>query len=712
MDEPLNLPVQHQLDDLTRAIAALTDQVGRHGEAERRTQAETERAADALEVLQDRANKAFSGFRDGIDFAQTWAERIGTVITRVTELASEQEQLDRVTARTGLDLDQAAAAAGRFADETEAAGAASTILQAGVAVSQRELDALMRVAGSASQMLGITTQDAVRQLTQALISGSTEGLRRFTPELVELAGESRSASERIRALVDVAERTPAAMDSASDSVARFRDSVDDASRTIATNFVQEWQRLSDLGAPFRGASTDAEELNRDLEAMGRTAARVLSIVGNTLGAVGGSIAAGASGAVGLAQRALSYVGGADVTEDEAYGDGREYADFVRRRFAALGALASDGDPRTTAPVSDPRASTAQDRTTAAQRAADDARRTEQERLARRRRLGLDADDDDLAENVPTAEVTINVGGRRARSGGGGARRDPFEDRLRQENEIADALREAREAREQAEERSRKAAAEAENREAAARRDAMERARERDRQRDEATWSRSDDGLRAANDNARAQRNEERALDQRRQQLRSFTDFFEEQHARQVVAAREASEGVTSALGAVGSAYSKHLMALVTGREEMGEALQGMLADTLSKIGEESAVKAGFNLAEGIAAAATYRYDAAAQHFAAFGIYTAVAAGTGAAGAALSAPAGGASGAAPAAASPRPTDRMQGANDNAGGGETIVITNTYYAPYFGGREGTSAEAGREVQRYTGAADRRRLGRTAS
>ena len=85
---------------------------------------------------------------------------------------------------------------------------------------------------------------------------------------------------------------------------------------------------------------------------------------------------------------------------------------------------------------------------------------------------------------------------------------------------------------------------------------------------------------------------------------------------------------------MGRAFSDHLTAVVEGREELGVALQGMLSDTLSAIAKESSIKAGLNLAEGFAALATYRYDAAAEHFAAAGIYTGVAVAAGLAGAAL------------------------------------------------------------------------------
>ena len=207
--------------------------------------------------------------------------------------------------------------------------------------------------------------------------------------------------------------------------------------------------------------------------------------------------------------------------------------------------------------------------------------------------------------------------------------------------------------------------------------------------------------------------ERRALQDRIDAQTTYTEHMGDLHQRRVHWAREEAETVSMAFDSMGNAYAKHLVAVVQGREEMGAALQGMLADTLTSISEESAKKAGFNLAEGFAALATYRYDAAANHFAAFGVYTGLAVGSGVAGAAIT-PSKPAAGGAAAAGAERDrgralnTGRGGAANDNARG--TSIIEHHYYAPVIGGREATDGEVGRNMQRYTGAADRRRLGRT--
>jgi hypothetical protein len=82
--------------------------------------------------------------------------------------------------------------------------------------------------------------------------------------------------------------------------------------------------------------------------------------------------------------------------------------------------------------------------------------------------------------------------------------------------------------------------------------------------------------------------------------------------------------VTGAFKSMGKAFSDHLTAFIDGREELGAALQGMLHDTLKSISEESAVKSGLNLAEGLAALAMQKYDSAAQFFAASAVFAGVA----------------------------------------------------------------------------------------
>jgi hypothetical protein len=77
-------------------------------------------------------------------------------------------------------------------------------------------------------------------------------------------------------------------------------------------------------------------------------------------------------------------------------------------------------------------------------------------------------------------------------------------------------------------------------------------------------------------------------------------------------------------------------AAIQGSESMGLAVAKMLKDVLLGIATQATVKAIFELAEGIAATASFNYASAAAHFTAAGVYAAVAALAGAGGLAISA----------------------------------------------------------------------------
>lgn len=211
--------------------------------------------------------------------------------------------------------------------------------------------------------------------------------------------------------------------------------------------------------------------------------------------------------------------------------------------------------------------------------------------------------------------------------------------------------------------------------------------------------------------------EERSLGKERDRLQyridaqvSFTDRMEELAGRRRSAAQMEAEGVTSAFGAMGEAFSSHLQAVIAGREDLGTALQGMLSDTLMAISKESAIKAGLYLAEGFASLVFYQYDRAAEAFAASALFTGVAVASGLGGAALAPAAPATSAASGAADRGRQLDTgRKPSNDNGRGGATIIEMH-YYSPVIGGRDATEAEVGRGMQRYQSAADRRRLGRT--
>lgn len=131
-------------------------------------------------------------------------------------------------------------------------------------------------------------------------------------------------------------------------------------------------------------------------------------------------------------------------------------------------------------------------------------------------------------------------------------------------------------------------------------------------------------------------------------------------------------------GEMTRAVDTHVRAWVSGEENIGKAVQGILTATLQGIAQEAAVQAIFELAKGVATSFVNPAEAA-THFAAAGLYGAVAAAAGAGGAAIGGGGGGRASAAGAGAGAT-TPAGYGTPARTGGGEdgpapTVIINVT-------------------------------------
>lgn len=191
--------------------------------------------------------------------------------------------------------------------------------------------------------------------------------------------------------------------------------------------------------------------------------------------------------------------------------------------------------------------------------------------------------------------------------------------------------------------------------------------------------------------------EDANLRQRLESRRHYGANLRELLGAEVNAGRTAAEFSKSAFDSMGKALGTHIQALVAGKETVGQALQGMLADTLSALGSEAIMKGAMMFAEGLAALTSPATIALAPgKFAAGAAYMAVGAAASAAGAAL-APAPAATGG--GGGSPAPAAGGMGTMNTGTqtGGPTNTVIN-YYAPTFGGREGGIGEVGQQIDRY--------------
>lgn len=602
--------------------------------------------ADRLAVSLRGVGEAARHINEVREFVTSFAESLINAAERVGQLAGEQQRLDANSARMGLNFQQAAQNAGGFVSEMQTMTLATALANRNIHVTQNELDALARVGMARAVSAGKNVEEVFDSIGDSIIEGGEE-LEKFGSSLHSVADESHTASERLTALVQRGNETSRTMSTAADDVARFRNELQQAGRYISTGFVEEMARLQTIGTTARQNTTDVVEMRREMEAAGRAAAYTLTLVADLGGIVIGTVAVAVRGLTGALQGLNSMLHGGTFRDGTAGAaeDLRSLTDFINRRVASLSATSADTGPRTSAPAE----------------------------AAPARPSDLVVTSEELGEDPRTGRPIRRAGG----GGGSGSapRRATIEElmgrafeRTGPRAEVPGVL---------GEQTSEQLRASTERI-----REGIRAQREANQRKGREAYERSDEGLRAGVERERTAAREQRSLEERRDQYRTFTDEMEQLSARRINVAREEAEFVNNSFQSMGRAFATHLTAFVEGREELGTALQGMLSDTLKMISQEAAAKAGLELAGGFAALATYRYDAAAQHFAASGIYTAVAAATGVAGAALAPQAKGASAAPTGGGNERERSAAPMSQGSTTGGGTTVINVAFNGPQFG------------------------------
>jgi hypothetical protein len=579
------------------------------------------------------------------EFVTSFAESLINAAERVGELAGEQQRLDANSARLGLNFQQAAQNAGGFVSEMQTMTLATALANRNIHVTQNELDALARVGMARAVSAGKNVEEVFDSIGDSIIEGGEE-LEKFGSSLHSVADESHTASERLTALVQRGNETARTMSTAADDVARFRNELQQAGRYISTGFVEEMARLQTIGTTARQNTTNVVEMRREMEAAGRAAAYTLTLVADLGGIVIGTVAVAVRGLSGALQGINSMLRGGTFHDGTAGAaeDLRALTAFIDRRVASLSATSADADSRTSAPAE----------------------------AAPARPSDLVVTSEELGEDPRTGRPIRRVGGGGGRSA---PRRATIEELMGRAFERTGPRAELPGVvGDQTPEQLRASGERI--------REGIRAQREANQRKGREAYERSDEGLRAGVERERTAAREQRSLEERRDQYRTFTDEMEQLSARRINVAREEAEFVNNSFQSMGRAFATHLTAFVEGREELGTALQGMLSDTLKMISQEAAAKAGLELAGGFAALATYRYDAAAQHFAASGIYTAVAAATGVAGAALAPQAKGASAAPTGGGNERERSAAPMSQGSTTGGGTTVINVAFNGPQFG------------------------------
>jgi len=619
-----------------------------------------------------------SGANDAITLLNRLSDGLINAATRFAALADEQARLDTASRDLGLNFDAAAASAGRFVDETEAMGVANRFAAADIRLTQQQLNDVMRVAGASADMLGTDTAGAVDTLREALIRGREGGLERFGQGLAALSGESHTVEERFAALHARAGEMAQATDTATDRLNRFKDSLQDSERTFASAFVQEIARLATVGEGIQGATDNAEEFQRTIAAVGATAASVATRVVLGVGIIGGAIGTvvgGLTGMVQLAAAATHGIAAFNAERDRLQREGlaAQSVGMVQDAINRLEAIEAESEQRTTAAV---------------------------ETIQRVRAVAPTRVTD--PHSTPATSIRAAVAAPSDMT---------FSADQAAADQLADIDRLLGINRAQSAEMATRAVVDGLIREEAARQQSVVEHEATLAQERELAIQNADIAAAQSSMADQIADKERQRLDRQSEAHESYTGRMAEMYSTQMDGIGALASFTKSAFDAMGTAVGDHVTAIVTGRESVGVALQGMASDMLLAIGKQAMVKGAFELAEGFGAlAGVYTAPLAPGHFAASAAYFAVGALATAAGAAI-APASAPTAPAAAPGAGRAGDVTPGGAGGMGGGSSAgPIVNNYYAPIVGGRQSTDAETGVRIDRYNDAA-RARLRRAA-
>lgn len=643
-----------------------------------------------------------------LSMAAGTVEALGESITRY---ARETQTLENANRATGLSFERASTTGAAFVSQLDASANAMRLYNAGIRLTQEQLDSLVKVATNAAVATGTDAAHAVEELTGALINGEAEGLRKFGSSLGAAGGDAHTVTDRLRALTDTARSLGNQTRDVGMRFDELRESWEGVKREASAGFLQgltealnaeeravrrQTEAVEESGLTWRQWG---EAAGRGLEATRQSASLlydVIALIPDTLGALDRVSLDGITARLHEIANDASRIGAAiSGTAPAATRDNTQFALAGANETPLSESLRSAGQGLLDQLTNQVRLA-ADPRAMAAALRIDTAGIGRKETTAKRMEHGggggeaftmrdfLEAEREKIVE-VQAAEVARF----RAQQA---AAREYMDNLIRWQTEQARLGRESAEAwGEQVTHASELArisaritglAGEQANAEIRLQRARMAQQRaeggiaaraETEDLRDPAAQRERIEEMRQQ----RALQRERSHLEQRYQLQRTYTDRMEELHGQEFDSTQALAEGSSAAFASIGEAFGKNLQAFVTGEATIGDALQGMLSDVLGSIAQQATVKGAFETAEGIAAlAGVVTAGLAPGHFAAAGAYFGVAAlaGLGAAAVAPSAPA---AATAPAGAPRESAARLPKGGASGEGGGTV------YNVMFGG-----------------------------
>lgn len=648
-----------------------------------------------LKDIGDSIGKYTFAFNQVTAAISTVAGAVRDGVESVVRLGGEFNRIQTSAQATGINFDVAARATGAYVDKIQLASTAMRFHQAGQRITQEQLVALIGRAREYSRVNG-DFAGSFDQLTDAVLQGEQEGLRRFGGSLASLGGEAHTTQERLQALTRDVQTQTADVVTAADRWERFKGELQDFGREASGSFMRG------LTESLNDADRSVQHVQERAEQGKMTWAEFFEALGHGVEAERQAFGAAKDAVDSLVYSILALGGTADAANDAAL-NWRQAAEQIERAGVALGLVQArqqtaapiEGAPN---PADGPSLSDSISRFGASlfqqgRDVTDIARgrgRLGQAAVQQARAMERKHDAATLAARPQQHQESPKQVGRMV----GNILENPHQllaAQLGFTGESPDSLAVLDE------DFGTESAFIAANTGKSAAQRAV----------NEAAFGQSDDARmrdrRRESQAQREQREQERRLDQRE----TFLERWERLNQREIIANDVLAESMSMGFNVITTSFSDHLRTLLEGNEAGAQFWEKMAADTMAALGKEAFGKSAFYAAEslgflvmgnlpqaGTAAAASVAYGVAGAALtygaAEMGAFTPETKG---------ASGGGGGGGSPS----RP--RLSAGGSDTGGQNTTTVVNHYYAPTFGGRQGSDAEAGVRMGRYTGAADRR-------
>lgn len=241
--DALNIPIIVDLGDGVRELNNFIDSMKDVGAAAINVSAHFSRASSAWGAFVDGAKSAGESierlglaYRNVVGPFQDVAEKLVDITRGIVSYAREGQRLDVATRATGLNFQQAARAGTAYVSSLEASTAAMRLHQAGLRLTQQQMDALIAVSTDYATKTGTEVTQAVQQLTDALMGGEQEGLRRFSVALGAVGGDAHTADERLTVLAETAASLGNRVEDIGMRFDRARGQMDEFARDASTGF--------------------------------------------------------------------------------------------------------------------------------------------------------------------------------------------------------------------------------------------------------------------------------------------------------------------------------------------------------------------------------------------------------------------------------------------------------------------------------------------